>query len=235
MGKSNFVFAALLGLIAFISYALIAYIPGAHSDPANYERSVLNVLVHEGGAHYTDHPADPGGPTKYGITIWDVRRFLNPKATANDVKALTEKQALDIYRSHYANPIQFDRLPPGVDYSVFDYSINAGIGRAVGDFSRVLRVPYSQRMTNEMVAAAKILDPVKVADQLNDRRMAFQMGLGARYAPFKRGWANRIRSVKTIAHQMAGGQARGSLDEAMFSIPRIGAGKAYDVYREEGL
>jgi lysozyme family protein len=33
----------------------------------NYHEALKLLLVHEGG--YGNHPSDPGGPTKYGITI----------------------------------------------------------------------------------------------------------------------------------------------------------------------
>src|SRR5262245_3942254 len=57
-------------------------VPKADRFPLVFDR----VLKHEGGATYTNHPADPGGPTKYGITIHDVRKYLKPGATASDVK-----------------------------------------------------------------------------------------------------------------------------------------------------
>jgi lysozyme family protein len=39
----------------------------------DYDESLSRVLVHEGG--YTNHPRDPGGPTNYGITIFDARKY----------------------------------------------------------------------------------------------------------------------------------------------------------------
>ena len=49
-----------------------------------YDQSLARLLAHEGG--YTNHPADPGGPTNFGITIHDYRRYVKPGATAADVK-----------------------------------------------------------------------------------------------------------------------------------------------------
>ena len=39
----------------------------------NYDRELAEVLEQEGG--YSNDPGDPGGPTKYGITIWDARMY----------------------------------------------------------------------------------------------------------------------------------------------------------------
>src|SRR5258708_3504231 len=80
------------------------------ADPANWARVVHNTLIHEGGSRYTNHPQDPGGPTKYGVTIHDVRKYLDPNATADTVRALTEQQALSIYQQHYWTAIRGDEL-----------------------------------------------------------------------------------------------------------------------------
>ena len=60
----------------------------------NYEDSLRRLLRHEGG--YTNHPSDPGGPTKYGITIHDYRKYIKKGGTAADVKAMTLDQAKGI-------------------------------------------------------------------------------------------------------------------------------------------
>src|SRR3990167_11046994 len=86
------------------------------------------VFPHEGG--YTNHPSDPGGPTNWGITITDARKYWKSNATAADVREMPKTVAEDIYRKHYASPMQYDNLPAGVDYSVLDYAINSGIGRS---------------------------------------------------------------------------------------------------------
>ena len=52
----------------------------------NYDDALRRLLAHEGG--YTNHPADPGGPTNFGITIFDYRKYVKPNATAADVRAM---------------------------------------------------------------------------------------------------------------------------------------------------
>ena len=198
----------LLGILATVILAMIA-----KAATTNWERSVANTLVSEGGARYTNHPADPGGPTKYGITIHDVRRYLRPGATAADVKRLTEEEAKAIYRKHYWDAVGGDLLPAGLDYAVFDYAVNAGVGRArpARDHCRALHR--------------------NVPDQIRcvcDRRMAFQMGLPARYNVFKRGWRNRILAVRRIALRMAGVPAA-YLGGELGLIPRYGPGKVEEL------
>ena len=88
---------------------------------ANYDEALRRLLAHEGG--YTNHPSDPGGPTNFGITIHDYRKYVKPNATAADVRAMTVDEAKAIYRAKYWNAQRCDGLPAGVDYSVFDYAL----------------------------------------------------------------------------------------------------------------
>ena len=53
---------------------------------ATYDEALRRLLVHEGG--YSNHPSDPGGPTNFGITIHDYRKYVKPDANAADVRAM---------------------------------------------------------------------------------------------------------------------------------------------------
>ena len=81
-----------------------------------YDEALRRLLAHEGG--YTNHPSDPGGPTNFGITIHDYRKYVKPNATAADVKAMRLDEAKTIYRAKYWNAMRCDELPAGVDYCV---------------------------------------------------------------------------------------------------------------------
>lgn len=173
-------------------------------------RSIRLCLISEGYS-YEDVKGDPGGPTKYGITIHDVRRYLKKGATAADVRALTLEQAITIYEKHYWEPIGGDELWAGVDYSGFDYAVNAGQGRAGPAVERAVEAaPY---------------DPVRQVKLINDARMKFQMGLPSRFNKFKRGWRNRINSVQRIGTAMAQGTYKAGAGGLL--IPARSFGKAY--------
>src|SRR6266849_6893796 len=95
---------------------------------SSYDEALARLLVHEGG--YSNHPSDPGGPTNWGITIHDARAYWKKDATASEVRNMPVEVAKDIYRSKYWGAMRCDELPAGVDYAVFDYGVNSGIGRA---------------------------------------------------------------------------------------------------------
>lgn len=57
----------------------------------DYDEALRRLLAHEGG--YTNHPSEPGGPTNFGITLADYRRYIKPDGAVADVRALSVDQA----------------------------------------------------------------------------------------------------------------------------------------------
>ena len=106
------------------------------------------IVAREGG--YVNDPDDPGGPTKYGVTIHTMRRLgldLNGdgRIDATDVQQLDRAQAVTIFVEHYYHRPRIDRLPQVFQASVFDMYVNAG-ANAVRILQRLLvdmRIPVA--------------------------------------------------------------------------------------------
>src|SRR6266704_3490079 len=94
----------------------------------NFNDCLNRLLKDEGG--YTNDPRDPGGPTNFGITLIDYRKYIRTSGSAEDVRKMNIEDAKKIYRSKYWDALKCDTLPSGVDYTVFDYGVNSGIGRS---------------------------------------------------------------------------------------------------------
>ena len=67
----------------------------------------------EGG--WSDHPADPGGKTMYGITQATLSNWLGRPASAAEIRNLSRAEAKTIYRDRYWKRVGGDTLPPGID------------------------------------------------------------------------------------------------------------------------
>jgi lysozyme family protein len=171
----------------------------------NYDRELAEVLEQEGG--YSNDPGDPGGPTKYGITIWDARMYWKHDAAAADVCAMPLDVAKQIYRSKYWDAISGDDLPSGVDLAVFDYGVNSGIHRAAMMLQRLINVPDDGIIGPVTLAAVKLFDPARLAAEICDERLAFLQGLRT-WRLFGRGWGRRVREVKALALELATGQSK---------------------------
>ncbi len=82
-----------------------------------FDRAIEVVLEHEGDTS-TDHPADRGGLTKFGIA-----QRWNPDL---DVRTLTRAQAIEIYWERYWQGRGYERLPEAIAIKVFDLAVNLG-------------------------------------------------------------------------------------------------------------
>ena len=166
-----------------------------------YDSALRRLLAHEGG--YTNHPDDPGGPTNFGITIADYRRYVKPDATADDVRAMPVGEAESIYRRRYWDAQRCDDLPAGVDYAVFDYGVNSGVGRSGRVLRRVLWLAdTSSKVTDDVIAAARNGDAREIIAAVCDERLRFLKSLKT-WDVFGKGWERRVDEVKAAALAMA--------------------------------
>lgn len=162
---------------------------------SNFDDCLRRLLGHEGG--YTNHPSDPGGPTNFGITIADYRRYVKPGATATDVKAMRVDEAKAIYRARYWDALCCDQLPAGVDDTVFDYGVNSGIARSGKVLRRVLGLSDGDYpVTADVLAAVAKRDPAAVVIAINDERLRF-LKLLKTWPVFGAGWTRRVQDVRT--------------------------------------
>ena len=171
----------------------------------SYEFCLDRVLAHEGG--YTNHPADPGGPTNFGITIFDYRKYIKPDATAADIRAMKVDEAKTIYRARYWDAQRCDELPAGVDYVVFDYGVNSGTGRSGKVLRRALRLPdHSSIVNDEVIAAAKAAEANARVIAICDERRRFLQSLKT-WTVFGAGWDRRVTEVRSAALAMIADKA----------------------------
>jgi lysozyme family protein len=98
------------------------------SDPL-VERVLRGVIEREGG--YVDHPADHGGPTKYGITLRTLEAWRGTPVTAADVAALTVEEATALYVARYATPLARLEFAPDLFRLLLDIAVLSGPSTAV--------------------------------------------------------------------------------------------------------
>ena len=168
---------------------------------STYDEALRRLLAHEGG--YSNHPSDPGGPTNFGITIADYRKYVKPNATAADVRAMKIGEAKAVYRARYWDAQHCDELPAGVDYSVFDYGVNSGIGRSGKVLRRVVGLPDKTSVVTEQVLDAVRQRPsAAIIIAINEERLRFLKGLRT-WPVFGKGWSRRVAQVRAFSLQLA--------------------------------
>jgi lysozyme family protein len=158
------------------------------------------ILKHEGG--FVNHPSDPGGATNKGITIGTFRRFIKPKGTIADLKALTTEQAVVVYKRNYWDVVLADLLPMGVDYTVADFAVNSGPARAAKVLQKVVGATQDGQIGPATIKAVNAMPAKDVIRQVNANRLAFMKSIrgGKLWVTFGKGWQRRVDEV--LAHSL---------------------------------
>lgn len=96
---------------------------------------ISEVIEREGG--YVNHPADRGGPTRWGIT----QAVARTHGYKGDMRELPKAEASEIYRRIYWLAPRFDAVgerAPTLAEEMFDTGINMGVGVAADFLQRAL-------------------------------------------------------------------------------------------------
>lgn len=147
----------------------------------SFDRAFEIILGSEGG--YSNHPEDPGGETKYGITKRDYPDL--------DIKNLTVEQAKRIYRSNYWDTVRGDFLPSHVATLVFDSAVNQGPGRAIRFMQKALKVDADGVIGPKTIKAAQSIDPEEFTVKFMAERALHYASLST-FPTFGRGWMRRL-------------------------------------------
>ena len=167
----------------------------------NFEQCFYLVLKNEGG--YVDNSADPGGATNLGCTKATWESYVGHPVTKDDIKALTPKDVMPLYKAKYWDTVKGDDLPAGVDYAVFDFAINSGPSRAAKALQSVLNTNPDGQIGPTTLRALETSNPREIATKVCEARLAFLQSLST-YANFGKGWSRRVSEVENTAFNMAG-------------------------------
>lgn len=103
---------------------------------------VEDVIDREGG--YVDHPADRGGPTRFGIT----QAVARAEGYTGAIRDLPRPLAARIYRRRYWQAPNFDRVAtraPLLAAELFDTGVNMGPAIAATFLQRILNALNRQQ------------------------------------------------------------------------------------------
>lgn len=153
--------------------------------PANSNFSTKFLRAHPVTAGWegtwSNHPADRGGKTMYGVTEAVFWQWLDSRAQARrPVRSITEAEALSIYFSNYWRKAGCEALFPGVDLATYDAAVNSGVSRGRKWLLASLDKQNRHDRTVKGICA---------------KRLSFVHGL-ANWKTFGNGWGNRIADIQ---------------------------------------
>jgi len=169
----------------------------------NFDASFAKVIQSEGG--YVNDAADHGGETNLGVTIGAWGAYLGRAIQPGEMKALTVDAVKPFYKSMYWDKVKGDDLPAGVDYAVFDFSVNAGVGRAAKFLQRAVGAVDDGVIGSGTLGRVAKTEPAKLLENFADQKQRFYNGLATTnptQQKFLKGWLARVDHVQTAATSM---------------------------------
>lgn len=162
------------------------------------------ILLHEGG--YSNHSADPGSHTKYGISLRFLQRNkidinMDGRIDKKDIVNITVAEASDIYKKYFWDKLRIE----GIDNELlklhlFDMGVNAGNGTAVKLLQKVLGTNQDGVIGKITTAEANSYPGDIVADYAKERLDYYKRITirNPKMKVFLRGWTNRVNGTKFL-------------------------------------
>lgn len=168
------------------------------AQPMSVDTIINDIITTEGG--YVNHPADKGGPTKYGITQKTLASYRRIPVTAKDVQNIAKTEAFDIYKKIYYDSYGVAKLPESVQDLVLDMNVHHGPGNTVRLLQKSLnkfgiKLQVDGVAGSKTIEAAKQVNPVALRYILAREREAFMRDIVKKdpsQQVFLNGWLNRV-------------------------------------------
>jgi len=163
------------------------------SDRDRFDQLIGAVLEHEGGL--ADDPDDPGGITKYGISL---RSY--PHLGRDGIRNLTVEQAKDIYYRNWWRQLRCAEIRDDrVAQKLLDTAVNLGKSAGVRILQQALgevgqRVTVDGRIGPQTLVATNRTNPSVLLAAIRRLQAAHYEALirrNPRLAKFRRGWMAR--------------------------------------------
>ena len=169
----------------------------------NFSKAFELTIGHEGG--FQNDPNDRGNwstgiigkgvnrGTKYGVSAMSYPTL--------DIKNLTVAQAEAIYKKDYWDRNSCDRLPAGVDYLVFDISVNHGVKDGAVFLQQAIGAKPDGDIGPTTLAMVARKNPQEIIEELCVVRAFDYISLGS-FGRYGTGWFRRLMKTLTQADDM---------------------------------
>jgi lysozyme family protein len=163
---------------------------------SNWANAFKMMLASEGG--YVNHPSDPGGMTNLGVTkrVWE--EWVGRESNEKEMRSLTPEMVEPLYKRKFWDAVRGDELPAGISYLIFDFAVNAGVGRSIKTLQSAIGVTPDGGFGPMTMAAVQAVDPVELVEKFSQAKEDFYRSLNT-FETFGKGWLNRVAAVKVKA------------------------------------
>ena len=162
-----------------------------------FKEVVEKVIQLEGG--FVEHPADSGGPTKYGITERVARKY----GYQSDMRDLSIFEAKEIYRMAFWEKYDLNKIEDNqLAGRVFSFGINAGMSTAIRKLQEGCNLLTGDDIAEDGLIGAETLQavnsfgrPERILNTLKALQAEYYLDIVRNNQTqhiFLAGWLNRI-------------------------------------------
>lgn len=156
-------------------------------------------LKNEG--EFSNHPADHGGPTRWGIIQSEYSKYIGHPASIGEMKNLPVEHAKDIYRKNYWVPLSLDKIESiEIAIAIFDRAVLNGltgcsrlVRQALGELENGQANFDSQIDIINMTAPTAFV--MRLADACEYQHRA-RVSAHPDQRVFLKGWLNRVNRMR---------------------------------------
>lgn len=168
----------------------------------NLSKAFRTSMEVEGQGLFVAHPQDPGGATKWGVSLRLARRLgldldHDGDVDADDIRLIDEAAARDVFERVFWRGVRGDELPAGLDLAAADAAFHHGEGAARCLLQRAAGVRVDG-ILGPISLRACAADPVEVLRRLAGVRGVHMSKLDG-WATFGEGWISRLVDVHAVA------------------------------------
>lgn len=179
---------------------------------ATVDEALAFVLKHE-GSRFTNDPKDPGGATKFGISL----RFVlsadgctldldnDGDTDERDIQLLELDDARRLYSTYFWFPGRFELVKDqSVATKVFDFAVHAGLRRSVRLLQHLLVSDFGKRLSVDGIvgpatlAAVNSVDPRRLVVAFSRAQASYYRELVSErpvLSRFIKGWLRRAADL----------------------------------------
>jgi lysozyme family protein len=165
---------------------------------SNWKKSFDLILGAEGG--YANDPHDTGGMTNLGVTraVWE--QWVGRPSNEKEMRSLTAAMVEPLYHRNFWDACKCDSMPTPIDYLVFDFAVNAGVGRSAKTLQSVVGTTQDGAIGPETLKAVNRMNVRDLIEMFSHAKIEYYKSLHNQY--YETGWLNRVATVKTAALSM---------------------------------
>jgi lysozyme family protein len=169
---------------------------------SNFYLAIQKVLTQEG--FFSNDPRDSGGATKYGISLRFLKGIgqidgdidLDGDVDIDDIKKMSEKEAVAIYKKYWWEKYRYERIiSQEISTKIFSLSVNMGHTQAHKCAQRAIRAATINKIEDDgilgeiTIGAINKAKPDILLASIKSEAAGFYRSLNKPY--YINGWLNR--------------------------------------------